>query len=388
MKIDLWHNALWARYKGAVFSELYTLCQAQGVSLRVFQMVKTDSLQSKLVPIDLSIHRYPYELLFDDNFGAVPKWKMVVEGTRRVAASDADLIVLAGYARPEYLTQLLVARARGKKVAVFCDSTSYDRPGGGAKDLVKKAFFSLCHGVFCYGERASEYVRSHGVPPERIFIRVQSTPPIVEMPAAAILARRRAMAGRPPRFVYVGRLAAEKNLDLLMDGFVRFREAHPQARLTIVGAGPMGETLAARVAAQGLGDSIELTGPQSGAALADILLDASALVLPSVSEPWGLVVNEALALGVPVIVSYRCGCVPELVIEGRTGFVFDSARADDLAAKMTAFVPWFAEPEAVARTCIDHIAPFNAVTSARGILDGCRAIMADGRPASATKRAA
>ncbi len=61
---------------------------------------------------------------------------------------------------------------------------------------------------------------------------------------------------------------------------------------------------------------------------------ASAFVMPSLSETWGLVVNEAMAAGLPVIVSDRCGCAPDLVREGRNGLLFDPRDADALAGAM------------------------------------------------------
>jgi glycosyltransferase involved in cell wall biosynthesis len=61
---------------------------------------------------------------------------------------------------------------------------------------------------------------------------------------------------------------------------------------------------------------------------------ASAFILPSLSEPWGLVVNEAMAAGLPVLVSHRCGCVPELVRSGLNGYVFDPYDIDGLARLM------------------------------------------------------
>jgi glycosyltransferase involved in cell wall biosynthesis len=58
-------------------------------------------------------------------------------------------------------------------------------------------------------------------------------------------------------------------------------------------------------------------------------------VLPSLREPWGLVVNEAMASALPVIVSSRCGCVDDLVEDGSNGFVVDSSTASSIAAALT-----------------------------------------------------
>jgi glycosyltransferase involved in cell wall biosynthesis len=61
---------------------------------------------------------------------------------------------------------------------------------------------------------------------------------------------------------------------------------------------------------------------------------AEAFVLPSESEEWGLVVNEAMACGVPVVVSSKCGCAPDLVRPGVNGFQFNYDNPEELAMRM------------------------------------------------------
>ena len=61
---------------------------------------------------------------------------------------------------------------------------------------------------------------------------------------------------------------------------------------------------------------------------------ASCFVHASIQEQWGLVVNEAMAAGLPVMVSNRCGCFDELVVEGKTGFGFDPSKVSELANLM------------------------------------------------------
>lgn len=374
MKIDLWHNILWSRYKGAVFSELSAMCQRSGVEIRFFQIAKTESAQALLAPVDYSFHKYDYELIFDTNYAEPPLWKMLYETGRRVWASDADVILLAGYSRPEYFVQLFLAKLQGKKVAVFCDSTALDRRKSTRKFMLKKMFFTFCDGVYGYGRRSFEYVAEHGVAPDRIFYPVQTAPAIVDLSEAEIVARRQNVYARPPHFVYVGRLAPEKGLPVLLEAFARFHVAHPQARLSIIGAGALRDALVAQIEALDVAEAVCIPGAQSGAALAEVILDASALILPSISEPWGLVVNEALGLGVPVIVSDRCGCVPELVAEGRTGYVVRAADVVDLHDKLETLQRTFIDGAAVARTCLAQVAPYTALASAKVICDGVRKI--------------
>jgi glycosyltransferase involved in cell wall biosynthesis len=75
---------------------------------------------------------------------------------------------------------------------------------------------------------------------------------------------------------------------------------------------------------------VRFAGLRSTAEILPYYAFAHAFVLPSRREPWGLVVNEALAAGLPVIVSNRCGCAADLVAQGVNGFVFDPDREEEL----------------------------------------------------------
>jgi glycosyltransferase involved in cell wall biosynthesis len=109
-------------------------------------------------------------------------------------------------------------------------------------------------------------------------------------------------------------------------------------------------------------------------ALAEQYLRASGLVLPSFSEPWGLVVNEALSYGCPVVVSQVCGCVPELVLDGRTGYAFPAGDADQLAQRMEDVLA-MGPLAAVSDACQDLILGFTPDYAAIQILNGCYVVM-------------
>jgi glycosyltransferase involved in cell wall biosynthesis len=81
-----------------------------------------------------------------------------------------------------------------------------------------------------------------------------------------------------------------------------------------------------------------------------------------------------LSFGCPVLVSERCGCVPDLVIDGQTGFVVHTGDASDLADKMEAVITLQSDIAASARRCVDQVAPFSPERSAEQILTGCLAM--------------
>lgn len=260
---------------------------------------------------------------------------------------------------------------------IFCDSTYYDQPQKFLRGLAKKLIFRSVDGIFGYGERSRSYALSFGADPAKCFRRMQAAAlPLDYTPEKALAARRaHAPPLDAPRFLYVGRLSPEKGLDTLLIAFAAFRKQSPQASLILVGNGAIRAELELQAQALGLGDSVVFTGGKGGSDLFEEYSKASAFILPSTSEPWGLVINEALSYGCPVIVSDRCGCVPELVFEGITGFVFRANNAEELAEKMTQVSVRFHDIEKTARACLDLMSDYTPDHAGEQMIQACLAIL-------------
>lgn len=364
--IEIWHNVLWSRYKGRVFSALHALARTRGEDIRFVQMAETEGDRLALGGVDLTYHRYPYELLYRGAIGAVPWWSSVPYFFWRGLTTRARFVVIAGYAAPQDWAQLVGLSLRGTPRGVFCDSTLYEGRPGWLRGAAKRFFFRHVDRVFCYGERAADMALAFGARPDAIVRDCQAAALPDDYDAATIPARRAATAPDAPGFLYVGRLAPEKNLDLLLRAFARFRAARPDARLRLAGGGPLRDALERQARDLDIADAVTFLGGLDQDALATEYLAATALVLPSLREPWGLVVNEALAHACPVIVSDRCGCVPEVVHPGLTGMSFDPLDTAALVAAMEAIVAAPPAPD----TCLAAIARFTPDAAARNILDG------------------
>lgn len=130
-------------------------------------------------------------------------------------------------------------------------------------------------------------------------------------------------------FLFFGRLSHEKGVATLIDAFL----AKPDARLKIVGTGPEEDVLKAQVE-QARAHNIEFLGYRNGDALKETIRDAAFVVVPSEwYENNPMTIVEAYSAGVPVI-GARIGGIPEIVDEGKTGFLFDSGNADDLGRRI------------------------------------------------------
>ncbi|CAN7237002.1 glycosyltransferase family 4 protein [Trinickia sp. LjRoot230] len=374
--VTIFHNVVWSRHKGVVFSALHNLSMAGTIRYSMVQIADTETDRIGFSDVDYSFHRYPMEKLFDGCYEDVPVWKMIGRLTWAVMRAKSDLIVLPGYHRPEYWAMLAACIVTRKRRAVFCDSTGRDKPRRLMTSIPKRIFFSLCDGYFGFGERSREYLASLGARADRIFVPCQAA----ALPRS--FSRERAYDQRlakrrenEPVFLYVGRLSEEKGIDTLLAAFAQVRTTVPLATLRIVGTGPMREALQASVDALGVRGTVHFLGSLQDEPLSNEYFGATCLVLPSYSEPWGLVVNEALSHGCPVAVSDRCGCVPELVVPGQTGFSFAAGDVGALRDTMLSAMRQFADTGATARQCMDTIARFDPRSAAANIARGCATML-------------
>jgi glycosyltransferase involved in cell wall biosynthesis len=377
--IDVWHNILWSKYKGAVFSQLHDLARDTQLHFKFFQIATTEDDRIGLANVDVSYHDYPYTLVFDDSYDAIPLWRRISALLKRVSWSSADLVLIPGYHKVEYWVMLFMARMLGKRCGVFCDSTSHDRAPAKLKSGLKRIFFALCSVVFCYGQRSAEYVSGFGVPNRKIVLRCQAAALPHDYTPASALALRIVRRSRrnSPRFLYVGRLAVEKDLDTLIRALSLIHRRNRSRGLDLAGDGPLRNELLALVQAHGLEELVSFRGSLGVSELREAYAEAACLVLPSKSEPWGLVVNEALSYGCPVVVSQNCGCVPELVKSGITGFAFRTGDHVDLARAMEAALERFTDVEKTATRCLDLIGQFTPLRAAEQIYAGCDAVLTE-----------
>jgi glycosyltransferase involved in cell wall biosynthesis len=380
MHISIYHNILWSKYKGGVFSQVYVQSKARGIGTSFIQIAETDDERVALGDVDLSYHQYPFRLLFRGAYGQPSRWRRAITLVQDVFKNSSDLVVMPGYHRVEYWAMLFVCILLRRKRAVFCDSTEFDRPKANWKEFAKRLFFSGCDGFFCYGIRSKEYLLKHGAEESKIVFRCQAAALPHEYDPADVLARYEALprpASKVLRFTYVGRLSIEKGIFDLLEAFREVHAKASDARLDLVGAGPMREELMARVAELKLEHVVSFLGAKSINEIAELFIKSTALVLPSHSEPWGLVVNESLSYGCPVVVSDVCGCVPDLVVDGVTGYSFEVGDIEALSRAMLSTIEIAADRAAVARQCLEVVSQFTPNRAAAQILDGCARIVGD-----------
>ena len=211
---------------------------------------------------------------------------------------------IAGYGRPEYRKMLLWCRMNGIRVVLFAE-TWYP----GKFDFLKGLFLRfVCRGFLVSGIRAKEHFASYlGMDNQKISLPYSVVDNAHFHQVSPDYASRKILC--------LARFSPEKNLANFIKAFRLSGISEQGWSLELVGGGPLKDELAKES-----GNGIQLRDWVSYGELPSLYASAGVFILPSIFEPWGLVVNEAMAAGLPVLVSEECGCAPDLVPEENLRF--------------------------------------------------------------------
>ena len=223
-----------------------------------------------------------------------------------------DAIVVDGWESPAYMAAAWFARRRGWRLVVLSRSILKSRRfQGGPVAAARRRFMLSADAVITGGRDSTEATLSLGVDPSRIIESLNAVDSEWFRTTTEEMRRDElADAGLGRHFLFVGRLIALKNVSSLIEAFGLMHE--PEDQLSIVGSGPLRAQLEKQVRDIGISESVAFLGSLEGLPLAHSYAAAHVLVLPSTNEIWGLVVNEALASGLQVVVSEACGISAEL----------------------------------------------------------------------------
>jgi glycosyltransferase involved in cell wall biosynthesis len=257
------------------------------------------------------------------------------------------VIASLGYAYASFWLVAAAAKAGGAALLFGTDAHGLaPRVGHAWKAAVKKRLwprvFGLADTVLVASSGGVRLMQSLGFPADRVV----STLFVVDNErwlAASREANRdatRAHWGVPaeaPVALFSGKLQPWKRPEDLLRAFARASLA--SAHLVFAGDGPLGSALADEARALGIAERTHFLGFVNQSALPEVYAAADLLVLPSQYEAFGVVVNEAMLCGRPVVVSDHVGARFDLVREGETGFVYRCGDVESLAAILLEVLP-------------------------------------------------
>lgn len=222
------------------------------------------------------------------------------------------------------LFRIVHPRSRLIIYADLCERTEVGRSK--AVTWFRRLLLRAADAVIVNGASGRRYIEAMGVPAERI----------AQVPYATDTAhfgqtRAGAPESGPLRLIHVGQLIERKGLMPFIQALDAWASAHPDrpVELVLVGDGPLRGALEKLQTAPNL--ALRLEGNVSYEDLSGAYAKADVMVLPTLADTWALVVNEAMACGLPVLGSLHSQAVEELVTEGETGWTFRPDAAGDMA---------------------------------------------------------
>ena len=248
----------------------------------------------------------------------------------RLMASRPDAVI-AGELGARSVQAALYRRTRRDMPLLIWATLSErsERDWGGMRKLLRRFILRSADGVFVNGESGARYIKRFGVADERIFRLNQP----VDVDLFANEPRNRVPDGAS-RLLVCGMLVKRKGLPQLIAAVEGWAQLHPDRSVEVwfVGEGEMADDIASRSCPPNL--RYCLKGHVSYAELPAIYAQADMLLLPTLMDEWGLVVNEAMASGLPVLGSIHSQAVEEMVTNGVDGWVFDPLDASSFAGAL------------------------------------------------------
>lgn len=242
-----------------------------------------------------------------------------------VAGRKPDVVLVSGWSNIAYDKLIFSRRLMKSAFAMTIDTQWLGNTKQLLAPLVLRRYVKRLAGIICPGERSYQFARRMGFAERQIHRGLFS----VDFRGLSALHQKRMQRGPWPRsFVYVGRYAPEKGIDVLIEGYSRYRRKVTDPwPLFCCGMGPLKSLLSNRAGVRDYGFVQPVDLP-------NVLLQSGALILASHTEPWGLAILEGCASGLPVIATNACGAVPELVRDHYNGMTIATGSSRDLAEAM------------------------------------------------------
>jgi glycosyltransferase involved in cell wall biosynthesis len=266
------------------------------------------------------------------------KHRKVPRNPLPIVSGDRSLKLVMSYADPTYVAAATAARVRGVPYSLFVANTEFDqRPETQPRELLKKLMLRNARSILATGPLQRSYALRYAPQARVVELGNPVDPSRVAAPTQARPRIRAELGWAEDQIVllFVGRLAPEKDLPTLLRAAARLRSGGANVSVAIAGSGPLKDEL--RDLARDLEVPVDFRGFVNGQPLGELYAGADLFVLPSSSETWGLVVNEAMHAGLPVFVSDHVGSQP-LIEPSVNGEVFPCGQAEALEASLVPYV--------------------------------------------------
>jgi 1,2-diacylglycerol 3-alpha-glucosyltransferase len=280
---------------------------------------------------------------------------------------NPDGVAIAGYARPTMLSALLWSHLHRKPAILLSETTDDDAPRSPWKERLKGLLITQYQAALVGGQPQKRYLAKLGMPDEAIMTGYAAVGNDTFHPSRIKHLQRPL---EKPYFLTINRFIRKKNLPFVINAYAYYRKISGEHAwdLVLIGDGELRSHLERQIQDLKLEHCIHLPGFLQQNEQLPYLAHAGCFIHASTYEQWGLVVNEAMAAGLPVLVSNRCSCFEDLVIEGINGFGFDPEDSDALTHLMLKMSSGNVDLVEMGNSALKHIQKFSPDCFAQSLL--------------------
>lgn len=350
-------------YHSARVRALLSACETSGVLLLPISLTRGsgDAHKSEVPPELFGKYK-----IISDNIIKRPinDIKIVYKLIKYLAETRPDVVFTPGYVGAVNLSVISWCTLFRIRLVLMFDSQERDLPRTRIREWLKSRIVKLYSSYFCSGTKSRDYVTKLGAPSSKVELGYDCIDndlfASIADNALRAEASLRALHRLPSQYlIAVGRFIEKKNFAGLIRAYAAYLECTSSTRrLLIVGAGPLEEEIRGLISVYKLVDHVELRNYMPSESVGLYMALSDALIVPSSKEEqWGLVINEGLAVGVPVLASEVCGAAPDLIVNGENGMCFNPADKDefqDALLSVDAFVRKRNEVRTAARLSVDR----------------------------------
>ena len=335
-KVVIIHNII-APYKVALFNELSKLIP----NFKVIFVAEKEKRRDW--NIDYKAINFSYCVLFQGSLDSINNFMIFKKTWEKLEELRPDTAIICDYSNIFGWSALFWAKKNRNNLIFWLASTINDRKHFFPKKQIKHFFLKHFHLYLAPGEKTKQYLEFLSVDSSKIIITgygVENDYYLNEYKKYQNKINTDTLKniGTAHNFLFVGRLSPEKNIISMLQAFRTVSHLDKSWGLIILGNGEQKDEVNSYILKNNLEKQVHMIGFVQQDEISKYYTISDVFILPSISEPWGLVVNEAMLFSMPVIVSNRCGCAPELVKEGVNGFSFDPYDTQNLQLLMQGFI--------------------------------------------------
>ena len=283
-----------------------------------------------------------------------------------LAAINPDIIAIAGYFEIGMLFALFWSRWHGKKSILLSESTKNDFTRSWWKEIIKSWIVKQFDAALVGGNPHKRYLVNLEFSAESIFLGYDVVGNENFHPDNI---RNLPEPINKPYFLAINRFVTKKNLSFLISAYFTYCQVIGENawHLVLCGNGELRPELEQQIRELNLTEFVHMPGFLQQHELLPYFSHASCFIHASIQEQWGLVVNEAMAAGLPVLISNRCGCYEDLIIEGVNGFGFDPENQEELTNLMIKMSSGDVDLDSMGKASLQHIEKYSPDYFAQGL---------------------